>query len=92
MPCNYIEKMCNANGETCFFQAFTFYGAGWNSITGELDKIKFAAKGLFKFPDGRLQGRRAWNAGIALSVYLPILWVVWDGNGAHLKNYLSEYF
>ncbi len=28
-----------------FRQAFTFYGAGWNALTGELDKIKFAAKG-----------------------------------------------
>jgi RHS repeat-associated protein len=82
----------DATFDSSFFQAFTFYGADWNNVTGDLQKIKEAAKDVFRFPGGKLTGRRVWNAGIALSVYLPILWGIWDSNGWHLKNYVGEYF
>ena len=74
-----------------FFQAFTLYGSAFNPLQSELDKIKFAARGQFKFPGtGRVKGRTAWGAGISIALLFPLIWFAWTGNG--LRPEVRSYF
>ena len=64
---------------TSFHTAFTVYGSYWGNAQSELIKLKKQASGP----------RRLFDAGIALTVYLPIIWLVWDGRTIEADNWFG---